>query len=102
MAAEVVDFDCKMKNTGSTEFSEQSKLELRLIWAYPRKLLKSRVETERQLEGLKIKLLKCSFYMGSGQGRESMDKQQGAKLGEWGMGKWKWKWKWGSGSGLQL
>ena len=54
MAAEVVDFDCKMKNTGSTEFSEQSKLELRLIWAYPRKLLKSRVETERQLEGLKI------------------------------------------------
>ena len=92
MAAEVVDFDCKMKNTGSTEFSEQSKLELRVIWAYPRKLLKSREETERQLEGLKIKLLKCSFCMGSGQGRESMDKQQGAKLGGWGMGKWNCRW----------
>ena len=58
---------------------------MRLIWAYPRKLLKSREETERQLEGLKIKLLKCSFCMGSGQGRESMDKQQGAKLGEEGV-----------------
>ena len=86
MAAEVVDFDCKMKNTGSTEFSEQSKLELRLIWAYPRKLLKSRVETERQLEGLKIKLLKCSLCMGSGQGRESMDKQQGGQMGRVGDG----------------
>ena len=49
---------------------------MRLIWAYPRKLLKSREETERQLEGLKIKLLKCSLCMGSGQGRESMDWQQ--------------------------
>ena len=29
MAAEVMDFDCKMKNTGSTEFSEWGKLELR-------------------------------------------------------------------------
>ena len=34
-------------------------------------------ETERQLEGLKSKLLKCSLCMGPGQGRESMDKQQG-------------------------
>ena len=42
-------------------------------------------ETERQLEGLKSKLLKCSLCMGSGQGRESMDKQQGAKWGGWGM-----------------
>ena len=29
MAAEVMDFDCKMKNTGSTEFSEWGKLKLR-------------------------------------------------------------------------
>ena len=29
MAAEVMDFDCKMKNTSSTEFSEWGKLELR-------------------------------------------------------------------------
>ena len=29
MAAEVMDFDCKIKNTGSTEFSEWGKLKLR-------------------------------------------------------------------------
>ena len=29
MATEGMDFDCKMKNTGSTEFSEWGKLELR-------------------------------------------------------------------------
>ena len=28
MAAELMDFDCKMKNTDSTKFSEYSKLEL--------------------------------------------------------------------------
>ena len=56
---------------------------MRLIWAYPRKLLKSREETERQLEGLKIKLLKCSLCMGSGQGRESIEvaeEEEGVKL----------------------
>ena len=35
---------------------------------------------------MKIKLLKCSFCMGSGQGRESMDKQQGGQMGRVGDG----------------
>ena len=43
-------------------------------------------ETELQLEGLKSKLLKCSLCMGPGQGRESMDKQQGGQMGRVGDG----------------
>ena len=39
MAAEVVDFDCKMKNTVPAAPSSLNRT--RLIWAYPRKLLKS-------------------------------------------------------------
>ena len=30
MAAELMDIDCKMKNNGSTEFSEESELEIEL------------------------------------------------------------------------